>query len=107
LFALTAGDDALMNNGCFNDSGVTWTVTAMKARSDAGSNTTTVNPTFGADGTGTTLCSAPLTAGSSYAYSSSCTIANASVATGKGFRPAMSGTLTGTSIIVHIDYTTP
>jgi hypothetical protein len=39
--------------------------------------------------------------------SSSGTIANATVATGSGFRPVMGGTLTGTYILVHIDYTTP
>ena len=60
-FALTSGDDAITNNGCYNDSGVTRTITAVKCRSDNGSNTTTVNPTFGSAGTGTTILSGALT----------------------------------------------
>lgn len=104
-FALTSGDDAVSNNSCYNDSGVTRTITAVKARSDNGTNTTTVNPTFGAAGTGTTICSGALTAGSSLAYSSSCTVSNASWTTGTGITPAMGGTLTGTSIAMIVEYT--
>ena len=103
--ALTSGDDAISNNTCFNDSGVTRTITAVKARSSAGSNTTTVNPTFGSSGTGTTICSGALTAGSTYAYSSTCTVSNASWTTGTGIDPGMSGTLTGTSIAMIVEYT--
>lgn len=104
-FALTSGDDAVANNSCFNDSGVTRTITAVKCRSSAASNTTTVNPTFGSDGTGTTILSGALTCGSSYAYSSSGTVSNASWTTGAGIRPAMAGTLTGTSVSMIVEYT--
>lgn len=103
--ALTSGDDAVVNNSCYNDSGVTRTITAVKCRSDNASNTTTVNPTFGSAGTGTTILSAALTCGSSYAYSSSGTVSNASWTTGTGIDPAMAGTLTGTSIAVIVEYT--
>ena len=104
-FALTAGDDAIADNSCYNDSGVTRTITAVKARSDNASNTTTVNPTFGSAGTGTTICSGALTAGNSLAYSSTCTVSNASWTTGTGINPVMGGTLTGTSISMIIEYT--
>jgi len=103
--ALQSGDDAFSNNTCYNDSGVTRTITAVKCRSSASSNTTTVNPTFGSAGTGTTILSGALTCGSSYAYSSSGTVSNASWTTGTGIDPAMGGTLTGTSIAVIIEYT--
>jgi uncharacterized cupin superfamily protein len=103
--ALSSGDDAVVNNTCYNDSGVTRTITAVKARSDAASNTTTVNPTFGSAGTGTTICSGALTAGSSLAYSSTCTVSNASWTTGTGINPVQGGTLTGTSVALIIEYT--
>lgn len=104
-FALTSGDDAIANNACYNDSGVTRTITAVKCRSDNASNTTTVNPTFGSAGTGTTILSGALTCGNSYAYSSSGTVSNASWTTGSGIDPAMGGTLTGTSIAMIVEYT--
>jgi len=104
-FALTSGDDAVSNNTCYNDSGVTRTITAVKCRSSAGSNTTTVNPTFGSAGTGTTILSGALTCGSTYAYSSTGTVSNASWTTGTGINPAMAGTLTGTSIAMIVEYT--
>ena len=104
-FALTAGDDAISNNSCYNDSGVTRTITAVKCRSDNASNTTTVNPTFGSAGTGTTILSGALTCGSSLAYSSTGTVSNASWTTGTGINPVMGGTLTGTSIAVIVEYT--
>lgn len=104
-FALTSGDDAVVNNTCYNDSGVTRTITAVKCRSSVGSNTTTVNPTFGSAGTGTTILSGALTCGSSYSYSSTGTVSNASWTTGSGIDPAMGGTLTGTSIAVIVEYT--
>ena len=103
--ALQSGDDAIANNTCYNDSGVTRTITAVKCRSDAASNTTTVNPTFGSAGTGTTVLSGALTCGNSYAYSSTGTVSNASWTTGTGIDPAMSGTLTGTSIAMLVEYT--
>ena len=102
--ALTSGDDAISNNTCYNDSGSTRTITAVKCRSSAASNTTTVNPTFGSAGTGTTILSGALTCGSSYAYSSSGTVSNASWTTGTGIDPGMGGTLTGTSIAVIVEY---
>jgi hypothetical protein len=104
-FVLTSGDDAAVNNACYNDSGVTRTITAVKCRSSVGSNTTTVNPTFGSAGTGTTILSGALTCGNSYAYSSSGTVSNASWTTGTGIDPAMAGTLTGTSIAMIVEYT--
>lgn len=104
-FALTSGDDAVANNNCYNDSGVTRTITAVKCRSSLSSNTTTVNPTFGSAGTGTTILSGALTCGDSYAYSSTGTVSNASWTTGTGIRPAMAGTLTGTSIAMIVEYT--
>ena len=103
--ALQSGDDAIANNTCYNDSGVTRTITAVKCRSDTASNTTTVNPTFGSAGTGTTVLSGALTCGNSYAYSSTGTVSNASWTTGTGIDPAMSGTLTGTSIAMLVEYT--
>lgn len=104
-FALTTGDDAISNNSCYNDSGGTRTITAVKCRSDNASNTTTVNPTFGAAGTGTTILSGALTCGSSLAYSSTGTVTNASWTTGTGINPVMAGTLTGTSIAMIVEYT--
>lgn len=102
--ALQSGDDAISNNTCYNDSGSTRTITAVKCRSDNASNTTTVNPTFGSAGTGTSILTGALTCGSSYAYSSSGTISNASWTTGSGIDPVMGGTLTGTSIAVIVEY---
>lgn len=104
-FALTAGDDAISDNSCYNDSGVTRTITAVKCRSDIASNTTTVNPTFGSAGTGTTILSGALTCGSSLAYSSTGTVSNASWTTGNGINPIMGGTLTGTSIALIVEFT--
>lgn len=102
--ALQSGDDAISDNTCYNDSGSTRTITAVKCRSSAASNTTTTNPTFGSAGTGTTILSAALTCGSSYAESSSGTIANSGWTTGTGIDPGMGGTLTGTSIALLIEY---
>lgn len=104
--ALTSGDDAISNNTCYNDSGVTRTITAIKCRNDNASNTTTVNPTFGASGTGTTILSGALTCGSSYAYSATGSVTNASWGTGTGIDPGMAtSSLTGTSIAVIVEYT--
>lgn len=103
--ALQSGDDAVSNNTCYNDSGATRTITAVKCRSDNASNTATTNPTFGSAGTGTTILIAAITCGSSYAYSASGSIANASWTTGTGIDPGMSGTLTGTSIALIVEYT--
>jgi hypothetical protein len=103
--ALTSGDDAVVNNACYNDSGVTRTITAVKCRNDNASNTTTVNPSFGSTGTGTTILSGALTCGNSYAYSSSGTVSNASWTTGTGIDPAMGGSLTGTSVAMIVEYT--
>lgn len=103
--ALSSGDDAVVNNTCYNDSGVTRTITAVKCRNDNASNTTTVNPTFGSAGTGTTILSGALTCGNSYAYSSTGTVSNASWTTGTGIDPAQGGTLTGTSIAVLVEFT--
>lgn len=104
-FALASGDDAISNNTCYNDSGVTRTITAVKCRSDNGTNTTTVHPTFGAAGIGTTILSGAVTCGSSLTYSSTGTLANTAWTTGTGINPVMGGTLTGTSIAVIVEYT--
>ncbi len=102
--ALQPGDDAIANNTCYNDSGSTRIITAVRCRSDNASNTTTVNPTFGPAGTGTTILLGALTCGSSYAYSSGGTLSNTSWTTGTGIDPAMGGTLTGTSIAMTVEY---
>jgi hypothetical protein len=103
---LQSGDDAISNNTCYNDSGVTRTITAVKCRSDYSSNTTTVNPTFGSAGTGTTILSRALTCGNSYAYSSSGTVSNASWTTGTGIDPAMGTPDThSTSLAMIVEYT--
>jgi len=102
---LTAGDDAVANMGCYNGTGKTWTLTAVTCASDSASNTTTVNPTFGASGTGTTILSGALTCGNSNAMSSSGSISNATIASGNGIIPAMAGTLTGTHIVLNFVYT--
>lgn len=103
--ALVSGDDVYTTNSCYNDSAVTRTITAVKCRSSAASNTTTINPTFGAAGTGTTILSGALTCGSSYAMSSTGTVSNASWTTGTGIAPAMGGTLTGTSVVMIVEFT--
>jgi hypothetical protein len=103
--ALTAGDDAGSDNTCYNDSGATRTITAVKCRSDVSSNTTTVSPTFGSNGSGTTILSGALTCGSSLVYSASGTVSNAAWVTGTGINPVMGGTLTGTSIALIVEYT--
>ena len=83
----------------------------MACRSDVGSNTTTVNPTYGSIGAGTTILSGAMTCGSSGAYQTntgaSLTISNTSLAQGANIDPVMSGTLTGTSIHLVIEYTVP
>jgi hypothetical protein len=104
-FALSSGDDSIANNVCYNDSGHTRFITAVKCLSDNSSNTTTVNPTFGSAGTGTTILSGALTCGSSNAMSSSGTVSNGSWTTGAGIDPVMGGTLTGTHIAMIVDYT--
>ena len=105
-FALTSGDDAIADNSCYNDSGVTRTITAVKCRSDIASNTTTVNPVFGASGSGTTIGNGTaLTCGSSLAYSATITLTNTAWTTGTGINPVMGGTLTGTSIAMLVEYT--
>src|SRR5690242_3118235 len=70
-FAMQSGDDAISNNTCFNDSGVTRTITAVKCRSDNAANTTVLTPTMGSAGTGTAILTGTLICGNSYAYSSS------------------------------------
>ncbi len=104
-FAMQSGDDAIANNACYNDSGVTRTITAVKCRGDNASNTTTVNPTFGSAGTGTTILSGALTCGNSYAYSSSGTVSNASWTTGTGIDPGMATVGNATSIAMIVEYT--
>jgi hypothetical protein len=103
--ALQSGDDAISNNTCYNDSGVTRTITAIKCRSDSASNTSTVNPTVGSGGTGTAILSAAVACGSSYTYGAGGSVTNAAWTTGTGIDPGMGGTLTGTSIAMIVEYT--
>jgi hypothetical protein len=103
---LQAGDDAISNNSCYNDSGVTRTITAVKCRSDYSSNGVTVNPSFGSAGTGTSICGGTLTCGNSYAYSASCSVSNASWTTGTGIDPVQASPDThSTSIAMIVEYT--
>ena len=102
---LQSGDDTIARNAIYNDSGVTWTITAVKCMTDVASTTTTINPTFGADGTGTTILSGALTCGTSaYTYSSSGTVSNASLTTGSGIALGMTAG-TGHSLSVIVEYT--
>jgi hypothetical protein len=104
---LQAGDDEIANNSCFNKSGVTETITAVYCMADIGSNTVTVNPTFGATGTGTTILGSALTCGSSYAYSATGSVTNGALTDGSGITPVMAGVLNAHSIHLLIVYTVP
>jgi hypothetical protein len=104
-FAMTAGDDAVANNGCYNDSGVTRTITAVKCRGDNASNTTVLTPTFGSAGTGTAILTGTLTCGNSYAYSATGTLNNTAWTTGTGIDPGMSTVGNATSIAMIVEYT--
>jgi hypothetical protein len=104
-FAMTSGDDAIVNNTCYNDSGATRTITAVKCRSDAASNTTVLTPTFGSAGTGTAILTGTVTCGNSYAYSSTGTISTSAWTTGTGIDPGMSTVGNATSIALLIEYT--
>jgi hypothetical protein len=101
---LQSGDDAISNNTCFNDSGVTRIITAVKCRSDSSSNKTTVSPSVGSAGSGTAILGAALTCGSSYAYSPAGSIASSSWVSGTGIDPGMGGTITGTNIAMVVEY---
>jgi hypothetical protein len=105
--ALQSGDDGIANNSCYNETGVTETIVGVYCRADVASNTTTVNPTFGSSGTGTSILGSALSCGSSYAYAGTTTISNASLANGDGIDPVMGGTLSGTNIHVLVVYTMP
>ena len=104
-FAMTSGDDAISNNSCYNDSGVTRTITAVKCRSDNAANTTVLTPTFGSAGTGTAILTGTLTCGNSYAYSATGTLNNTSWTTGTGIDPGMSTVGNATSIAMIVEYT--
>ena len=104
-FAMTSGDDAIVNNSCYNDSGVTRTITALKCRSDNASNTTVLTPTFGSAGTGTAILTGTVTCGNSYAYSATGTLNNTAWTTGAGIDPGMSTTGNATSIAMIVEYT--
>ena len=104
---LQSGDDAIANNSCSNQLGITETITAVYCMSDVASNTVTINPTFGATGTGTAILSGALTCGSSYAYSASGTVSSGSVTSGSGISPGMGGTLNAHSIHMLVVYTLP
>jgi hypothetical protein len=104
-FAMAAGDDAISNNSCYNDSGVTRTITAVKCRSDNAANTTALTPTFGSAGTGTAILTGTVTCGNSYAYSSTGTVTNAAWTTGTGIDPGMTTIGNATSIALIMEYT--
>ena len=104
---LQAGDDTVAVNSCFNKIGVIETIIGVYAKTDGAGMSMTVNPVFGAAGSGTTICSGALTVASSNAYSSTCTVSNASLADGSGISPVMGGTLTGTNVHMLVVYTTP
>ena len=104
-FAMTSGDDAISNNSCYNDSGVTRTITALKCRSDNAGNTTVLTPTFGAAGTGTAILTGTVTCGNSYAYSATGTLNNTAWTTGTGIDPGMSTAGNSTSIAMIVEYT--
>jgi len=104
-FAMTSGDDAISNNSCYNDSGVTRTITALKCRSDNASNSTVLTPTFGAAGTGTAILTGTVTCGNSYAYSATGTLNNTAWTTGTGIDPGMSTVGNATSIAMIVEYT--
>jgi hypothetical protein len=104
---LQSGDDAIADNSCFNKTGVTETIIGLYCMADIASNTVTITPTYGSTGTGTTICSGALTCGSSYAYSSTCTVSNGSLAVGNGITPVMGGPLNAHSIHMLVVYTTP
>lgn len=104
-FAMTAGDDAIANNSCYNDSGVTRTITALKCRSDNAANTTVLTPTMGSAGTGTAILTGTVTCGNSYAYSATGTLNNTSWTTGTGIDPGMSTVGNATSIAMIVEYT--
>lgn len=103
--AMASGDDAISNNTCYNDSGVTRTITAVKCRSDNAANTTVLTPTFGSAGTGTAILTGTLTCGNSYAYSSTGTLSNTAWTTGTGIDPGMSTVGNATSIAMIVEYT--
>lgn len=104
-FAMTSGDDAIINNTCYNDSGVTRTITAVKCRSDNAANSTVLTPTFGAAGTGTAILTGTVTCGNSYAYSATGTLNNTAWTTGTGIDPGMSTVGNATSIAMIVEYT--
>jgi hypothetical protein len=104
-FAMASGDDAISNNTCYNDSGVTRTITAVKCRADNAANTTVLTPTFGASGTGTSILTGTVTCGNSYAYSATGTLTNTAWTTGTGINPGMSTVGNATSIALIIEYT--
>jgi hypothetical protein len=104
-FAMASGDDAISNNTCYNDSGVTRTITAVKCRSDNAGNTTVLTPTFGSAGTGTAILTGTLTCGNSYAYSATGTLNNTAWTTGTGIDPGMSTVGNATSIAMIVEYT--
>ena len=103
--ALASGDDAVADVGCNNQTGKTWTIIKVTCASDNASNTTTVNPTFGSAGTGTTILNSALTCGNSNAMASTTSFANATIASGNGINPVMGGSLTGTHIALVFVYT--
>lgn len=104
-FAMVAGDDLATNNWCYNDSGVTRTITAVKCRSDNAANTTVLTPTFGSAGTGTAILTGTVTCGNSYAYSATGTLNNTAWTTGTGIDPGMSTVGNATSIAMIVEYT--
>lgn len=102
---LQAGDDAAFNASCLNETQTTWTVIGVYCWGDSASNTTTVSPTEGSAGTGSSLLSTALTCGSSKVPAAGSLNGTPTIANGASVAPVMGGTLTGTNIHVLIVYT--
>ena len=100
---LQAGDDTIANGSCYNGTGVTETITGVYCLGDAGT-AVTVTPIYHG---GSAILTGSVTCGNNV-YSTSFTIASASLAAAASIDPGMGGTLTSThDIHVVIKYTVP
>ena len=101
--------DAPLTGSCYNVKGVTETITDILCEADAG--TPTVNPTFGAAGTGTTILGGALTCGAgtwASAVGNSIAISNPSLLSTNNVLMGIGGTLTSShEIHIVIKYTVP
>jgi hypothetical protein len=104
--ALQSGDDAIADNSCYNEIGVTETITGIYCQSDATSAAPTVNPAYGASGSGTSILAGALTCGTSNAYLGTTSISNGALAAGDGINPVM-GSANGHEMHMVVIYTVP